>query len=336
LRDAVRRTNPIDTIRLDIRAPLHPEDSTTLDGTEWNKRTERRTDESRDHGLTEKVWCRWTRKTDDLRVLQYETRTAVEVSLPKFFGLSNHEMSSVPKGAAPELIRVLQDQLLPNTTSSAREGWTVRRMDLAIDFKGNIRMLVNLYSLVRFPFARKPPSMKSDTGLVWESGGRRLSLYGKSEEVKSRTGSDSTLEPDVCRLELRLNGVAGLTYLLPFLGEVGGTRLAVATSVHPSGGLFAHLSNPVLHTALADTIAGLQPPEVNLPVLKTIAQHGLHAIANDPWRRAVVRGHSSPRSARRYLKDSAALQVSQANADLLDLAYGVPATKWVDAWPAKN
>ena len=52
-----------------------------------------------------------------------------------------------------------------------------------------------------------------------------------------------------------------------------------------------------------------------------------------PGFKMVYRGHSSPRSARRYLKDSAALQVSQANADLLDLAYGVPARDWREAWP---
>lgn len=328
LKSALDKPYPVDTIRLSVPVPLDPADSNgpEFDGMDLREKRETRI---RAAGGTEtESQSLWSGRDDGLRVDSRFGRTSVEVSLPRFHGLQNHELERVPSRPCEPLLDHLEQVLLPRTSRLSPTPWTVHRLDIARDFPGNIRALVELYSRIRYPYARRYPTRKSDTHLVWWSRDWELLLYGKTEECASRKSASVVIKPGMCRLELRLKSARSLASL-PLTEDLSSRlRVAVPKACHPSCGVHAYLHREELHLCLASWIARLQPPAGLAPRSGSLSDSGLQALREDPRKLAAYLGSVSKRTARRTKKRLEALEVELEQLDLLELAYGLSSAEW--------
>jgi len=291
----------VDTLAIMLSGPLVHRDELRLKT--WDMKTFKGvTDEKNGLIISDtNGYKRFTRWVDRLRVIRLKHDTVIEVSLPRFCGQGNNiDVAALDQSRLFRALFDLKRTVIPWTSELTRmqmgwsipedenvpDCWWVRRLDLAINFKGPVQVILEAYAKTKYHRVRGSP-VRYPNSLVWEGENWRLTVYDK--------GTEQGGEPnEIGRVELQLRSKKSLEILglsLPYGGDL----------IFPDG-TSRMLSLPHLHGFLRREIQSLEPTESSFPVITTPAEAGIWFAAIDPRVYESLRCHLSKRQFRRVHK----------------------------------
>ena len=206
------------------------------------------------------------RERDGCRVWTYNNKIEVEVSLPRVLGLFNDEQDRMSEVDVLRAARMVTSDLFPSTTQHDARGnpngsWQITRLDLAVNFTGQILEFVETYRHARRKQSASKGLVFGESSIGWYGTDYDLILYDPSERPprgKPRAAlKDKRFRPGANRVraELRFKTPRALKRLISHFGpdERGLPFLASCTggaSTVQSYGLDHHRLQQVLATEL--------------------------------------------------------------------------------------
>ncbi len=340
----------IDTIKLVSRHPCQQEDlDALLASGEWSRGEREGGTETTRKGATRRVgrFSRLQRKRDDCRVRLFERRIEVEVSVPRVLGLKSDEHHLMTEADVLRALDMVTSSLFPATTRKARmltpdDTWHVTRLDIAVNFPGSIRDVVEAYRHARRP--RSPAQgevyAKGElayitTGISWYGSDFDLLIYDPAERARRgkqkslrRGQKTSPANRERVRFEFRFKTPKALLRLLAhFEASDSGLPFFVPCSDGTSRVRRFWLDHHRLHRVLATEMYLLGHGGVVLADTATakgqLRHFALLHLAAHPESLAEVQ-RTSRRTFRQVEQELTQVKVQTKDVDLVQLAYPGP------------
>lgn len=320
---------PVDTVRIEIEIPIEVGDRESLNGLGWaenEKRERKKKPRMAVEKLSKKRWTRSLR--DDLRVIAYENKVAVEVSLPRFFGHENSRLDMVPCDGLTQFLAFVAEDLLPITTKASSTPWVITRLDLAIDFQADIIPLVNFYRDSRVKGGQMAPVCRSGTEFTLRYRKMTLSFYDKWKQFKVKRKDRSGMAPGHCRFEVQVRNTRRLANLGKVLAPGEDAWIRVPEKVSPNRRLRISLDRVKLLRCALDAIALLEPPTYSAKKVSKSREILLHAINSHEDIKSMAMASLKGATLKRAIEHAAALKCEPFEMDLMMLSLSISTHEW--------
>lgn len=284
------------------------------------------------------------RDADGLRIRITDHRIEIEVSLPRVLGLFNDQQDMMTESDVLLAARRVTADLFPATTlrgrfpkpSGKRRYWHITRLDLAVNFWGNVQEYVETYRRALRARSSAEATCYCESGLAFFGKDFELVIYDPSKRQpqgklrRALLGRRFSNQPGRVRVELRFkNPQAIQRRLLPHVGlDYRGLPFLDSNSegteaVHRFG-----LDHHRLHQILADELTSLgrgRRPTGRAATPQELMRHlAFRQLAQDPGAWAEVRRVFSPRGYRRRRQEFTGFQIETKEIDIVRAAWSRP------------
>lgn len=335
----------LDTVKLMLRTTgVHKKDLGALRASpEW---TERRSAGSEKHVLGHTIRkygesIVFHREHDGCRLRIRQNKIEVEVSVPRVLGFANDEQDRLSEEDDLAAVMTVTSRLLPLTTlrakiSSPRSFWFITRLDIAVNFAGDVREFVEAYRHARRPRSSTKPEVYNDSGLAFYGTDYALLIYdpgrrlprGKMRSMLLGRRFGMSDDPRV-RVEFRFQTQRAIQQLLNNFGrDIRGLPFYVHHPGKTARVLRYHLDHHRLHQILATELRALQGRATiqtsGGPKMTLKTRYFLCHLSEHPelWRE--VEPAYATDTVRKFRSQQHAVMASERQLDIVELAWNRP------------